>query len=243
MARCMARVLITRAEPEASATSALVASMGHDPIVLPLTQTEMLQEGLKRIRGLGASGADLYIVTSARAVQVLEQDGLAPWAARQRWAVVGERAASLLGDLGADLVAPPTANVTELIDLLSDRNEAMVYLAAFDRKPALEDRFSRMRVIPIYRAKALGGFDPAAINTLLTEPPCDALVYSARGADLLADAISKARLLEDLRAMRWLCLSPDVAAHCPEAVRRADRIKIADNPTQTALLSLLPSPS
>ncbi|MBO6675819.1 MAG: uroporphyrinogen-III synthase [Rhizobiales bacterium] len=239
----MARVLITRAEPEASATAALMASMGHDPVVLPLTQTEALQEGLSDIQGLSGSDADLFIVTSVRAIQVLAAAGLSAWAVKQRWAVVGERAASLLGDFGADLIAPPTANVAKLIDLLSDRGEPMIYLAAFDRKPVLEERFPRMRVIPIYRAKALGGFDPAAINILRTDPPSHALVYSARGAGLLAEAISKALLSEDLRAMRWLCLSPHVAAHCPEAARGADRVKVADEPTQAALLSLLPSPS
>jgi uroporphyrinogen-III synthase len=237
----MARVLITRAEPEASATADLVAAIGHDPLVLPLTQTEVLPEGLEDVQDLGESRAGLFVLTSARAIQVLADAGLSAWAAKQRWAVVGERAATLLADLGADLIAPPAVNVAALIDLLSDRSEPMIYLAAFDRKPAPEARFARMQVIPVYRAKALGGFDPAAISSLRTTPPDDALVYSARGAALLTEAISKAGLSEPLRATRWLCLSPDVAAHCPETVKGTDRVEVAEQPTQTALLALLPA--
>ncbi len=242
MARNMARVLITRAEPEASATAALVAQMGHDPVTLPLTQTETLSDGLQHVRGLAETDRGLLVATSARAIQVLAEAGLASWAVKYRWAVVGERAASLLRDLGADLIARPTANVSELIDLLSGRDEAMIYLAAADRKPALEDRFPAMQVIAIYRARALGGFDTAAINLLRADPPDHAFVYSARGANLLSEAITTAGLSDDLRGMRWLCLSPDVADHSPETVRGDRMIMVAEKPTQNALLAMLPAP-
>lgn len=228
----MARVLITRAQPQADATASLVAARGFDPLVFPLTQTEVLSDGVRTVEAL-AKG--VIVATSARAVEVLEGAGLGSWVNKRRWAVVGARAADQLTKLGATLAVPAARDVAGLIEGLKSQHGPLTYLAGADRKQALETYFPAMRVIPVYRAKALGGFSADAVRHFSAEPPVFALVYSYRGADLLSQAIDDADLQAAMKQMQWLCLSQDVAAAAPSQAA----VNIADAPTQDALLQLL----
>ena len=178
----------------------------------------------------------LFIATSVRAIDVLDEAGFGPWMAGQHWAVVGERAAARLHALGASLVAEPASDVSSLIASLSDRSDPLTYLCAADRKETLEYHFPSMQVIPVYKAKALGGFSPDAIAVLKADPPTHALLYSARGARLLAEAVATADLERTLSRTCWLCLSEDVATCAPNGVP----IGVAHAPTQEALFALLP---
>lgn len=232
----MVRVLITRAEPEASATAALVRQHKFEAVVLPLTQTEALPDGVEAVRGLGEFPNGLTIATSVRAIDVLDRQGFGSWIARQRWAVVGERAARRLQYLGASLAFPPADHVAALVANLSGNADPMAYLCAVDRKEVLEKRFPAMRAIPVYQAKALGGFSPDDGVALNANPPTHALVYSARGAHLLADAVASAGLEEVFDQTLWLCLSHDVAVNLPDGTLS----RVAKTPTQEALLALLP---
>lgn len=228
----MARVLITRAQPRADATAALVKARGFDPFVFPLTQTEVLKDG---VRAVEARAQGVMVATSARAIEVLEGAGLGRWVGEQRWAVVGTRAAAHLTKLGATLAMPASRDVAGLIEGLKGQHAPLTYLAGANRKHALEACFPAMRVIPVYRAKALGGFSADAVQRLSAEPPAFALVYSHRGAHLLRQAIDDAGLQTDMKQMQWLCLSQDVAAEAPSQAA----VRIADVPTQDALLRLL----
>jgi uroporphyrinogen-III synthase len=228
----MARVLITRAQPLADATAGLVAARGFDPLVFPLTQTEVLSDGVRTVEAL-AKG--VMVATSARAVDVLEGAGLGSWVSKQRWAVVGTRAADQLTKLGAMLAVPAARDVTGLIEDLNSQHGPLTYLAGADRKQALEAAFPTMQVIPVYRAKGLGGFSADAVRDLSAEPPVFALVYSYRGLNLLSQAIDDADLQAAMKQMQWLCLSRDVAAAAPSQAA----VHIADAPTQDALLQLL----
>ena len=178
----------------------------------------------------------LLIATSVRAIDVLDDAGFGPWMAGQRWAVVGERAAARLRALGASLVVEPASDVSSLIASLPDRSEPLTYLCAADRKETLEQYFPSMQAIPVYEAKALGGFSPDTIAVLKVDPPSHALLYSARGARLLAEAVAAAGLKQAFSRIHWLCLSEDVAACVPNGVP----VHVADAPTQEALFALLP---
>jgi len=228
----MARVLITRAQSQADATAALVKARGFDPLVFPLTQTEVLKDG---VRAVEAHARGVMVATSARAIEVLEGAGLGLWIGEQHWAVVGTRAAAHLTKLHAKLIMPPAHDVAGLIEGLKGQHTRLTYLAGADRKQALEAAFPAMQVIPVYQANALGGFSADAVQRLSAEPPAFVLVYSHRGAHLLRQAIDDAGLQTDMKQMQWLCLSQDVAAEAPSKAA----VRIADVPTQDALLRLL----
>ncbi|MEQ8657173.1 MAG: uroporphyrinogen-III synthase [Hyphomicrobiales bacterium] len=236
----MTRVLITRAQPQADATAKLVKARGFQPLVFPLTQTEALDDGVREVEAFGGNVDGIMVATSARAIEVLEGAGIGPWIGRQRWVVVGSRAAERLTKLGANLILPAARDVAGLIEGLKSRLEPLTYLAGADRKQTLEATFPAMRVIPVYQAKALGGFSAEALRHFSVEPPAFALVYSYRGAHLLSQAIrdaaiEDASLQAKMNAMQWLCLSQDVAVEAPpEAI-----VRIADAPTQETLLQLL----
>jgi uroporphyrinogen-III synthase len=231
----MARVLITRAQPQADATAERVVALGFDPLVFPLTQTVALDDDVQALGALGGCVDGIIVATSARAVDVLTAAGLGVWAGKQRWAVVGNRAADQLMGLGATLVLPPAHDVAGLIDGLKGSHEPLTYVAGLDRKPTLEVAFPAMRAIPVYEARALGGFSAEARRQLSVEPPSFALVYSGRGAQLLSQAIEDAALQADMKHMRWLCLSEDVAGQAPPYAT----VHLADTPTQDALLRTL----
>ena len=64
-AKTRPRVLVTRPEPEASRTSARLAALGYDPLVLPLFQIVALEPDVSAL----PAGAGIVAVTSANAVR------------------------------------------------------------------------------------------------------------------------------------------------------------------------------
>ncbi len=235
MSRAGATILITRSEPEASRTAQRVQSMGLEPLVLPLTQTEPVQEGLASLADTHGERVGHAIATSARAVDVLEGHGFADWIRRQTWATVGQRTAAALQRLDAPLLFDPMASSTELVVRLSPKFGQLVYPCAADRRPDLERAVSGIEPIVVYQAQASGGFSADQAAALHENPPAYALIYSPRSAKLLRDALVLADPDQRLKAMGWLCLSPEVAQQAPEGAP----IWSAVEPNEAALLSLL----
>lgn len=237
------RVLVTRAQPQADATASLVKALGHQPIVAPLTQVIALESGVDQVRRLIADPAHVMVATSARAVQTLLDAGLLTFVIAARWVVVGQRAADLLENAGAQLVADPAGDVRGLIAVLpTDR--PLTYLCARDRKPLLEDSVSFHAVIPVYAARALDGFGDLAAEDLRSNGFDCALIYSPRGAELLVDALKQAGLLDLLTNTRWFCLSDEVSqafsARSQHSVNRVvPHLMVSNVPRQDALLELL----
>lgn len=237
------RVLITRAQLQADATALLVESMGYQPVVAPLTQIIALESGLEQVRHLRAEPARLVVATSARAVQTLLEAGLLAFVMAERWAVVGQRAADLLSSVGATLAMEPVQDVRGLISVLPT-DQPLTYLCAQDRKPALEDSIRFSAVIAVYEARAVGGFDKKTVLDLRTTGVDGALIYSPRGAELLVDAISKARLSPLLTNTLWFCLSPDVSQAFSASSQHSvngpvPHLMVSRAPRQDALLDLL----
>lgn len=239
----MKRVLITRAQPQADATAALVKARGFQPVVMPLTQTVMLQSGVDQVRRLGVERACVMVATSARAVQTLLEADMPAFVANHRWVVVGQRAANLLKSVGGQLIADPARDVAGLINTLQ-RDVPLIYLCAQDRRPDLEENISFGAVIPVYEAKALGGFDEKAVVDLHANALDCGLIYSARGANLIFDALKGADLMDLVPTTQWFCLSDEVSrAFCARSQHsincRVPHVMVADMPNQKALLAVL----
>ncbi|MEM1285520.1 MAG: uroporphyrinogen-III synthase [Pseudomonadota bacterium] len=245
----MARVLVTRAQPEADATAARLVALGHEAIVAPLTRIEPLPDGLaalaKQLKNAD-SNRTLLLATSSRAIQVTESEEFFPALARFPWAVVGTRSAKKLSELGAELAVPPAPDVQHLIADLKKRQQAraeapdQVYLCGADRRAALEAAFPDMTALEIYRAKDLDGFDPETLSGLQDQPAECALVYSARSAALIATAFTKAGLADLAQRIIWVCLSQEVAEALQGAFGSQVPTRIAPQPDEDALFALLP---
>lgn len=237
------RVLITRAQPQADATALLVESMGYQPVVAPLTQVIALERGLEQVRQLPADATRVVVATSARAVQILLDAGLLAFVIAERWAVVGQRAADLLTSVGAKLAGEPAQDVRGLISALP-ADQSLIYLCAQDRKPVLEDSVRFVAVIPVYEARAVGGFDEKTVLDLRTNGVDGAMIFSPRGAELLVDALSKAGLSHLLTATQWFCLSADISQAFSASSQHSvngpmPHLMVSRVPRQDALLNLL----
>lgn len=234
----MSRVLITRAQPEADATAALVKELGYQPIVAPLTQTVTLEDGLDRVKQLGPEPGGVMVATSVRAVQALLDAQMRDFVAGQRWAVVGQRAGDLLTSVGAQLVIDPAPDVSGLIDTLPT-DGPRTYLCAQDRKPDLETTVSFDAVVPVYAAQALDGFSRETKSDLHAHGVDCGLIYSVRGANLLFEALWYADLRYLLPITRWFCLSSDVSQAFRGRSQHSINCAVPKLPNQDALLDML----
>lgn len=234
----MKRVLITRAQPEADTTAALVKALGYQPVVAPLTQIVALEDGLDRVRQLDTEPSRVMVATSVRAVQALLDAGMRDLVAAERWVVVGQRAADLLENVGAELVSDPAPHVRGLIETLPG-DVPLSYLCAQDRKPELEETVRFRSIIPVYAALALDGFSDQTAADLHANGADFGLIYSARGANLLFDALWRADLRYLLPITRWFCLSSEVSQAFRGRSQHATNCAVPKLPNQEALLAML----
>lgn len=234
----MKRVLITRAQPEADTTAALVKALGYQPVVAPLTQTVALEDGLDCVKQLRAEPGHVMVATSARAIQVLLDAGMHDLVAAGQWAVVGHRAADLLDHIDAHQIADPAPDVRGLVDSLPD-DVPLSYLCAQDRKPELEETVRFQSIIPVYAAQALEGFSDQTVSDLHANGADCGLIYSARGANLLFDALWRADLRYLLPITRWFCLSSEVSQAFRGRSQHSINCAVPKLPNQDALLAML----
>lgn len=232
------RVLITRAQPEADVTASMVEELGFQPVVAPLTQTVTLEDGLERVRQLSPGPDSVMVATSVRAIQVLLDAGMDGFVTAQRWAVVGQRAADLLKTVGAQLISDPVYDVRSLIDVLPS-DQSLTYLCAQERKPELEDAISFDAVIAVYAAQYLNGFSREIAADLHAHGVDFGLIYSARSADSLFEALWYADLRYLFPITRWYCLSSEVSQAFRGRSQHSINCAVPKVPTQEALLAML----
>lgn len=237
------RVLITRAQPQADATASRVETLGYRAVVAPLTEVVSLNSGVEQLRALPKDPECIMVATSGRAVQTLLDAGLKALLVETQWAVVGQSAADLLARSGARLFAEPVLDVRALIAVLPT-GKAMTYVCAHDRNPLLENSVHFSSVVPVYRAKALGGFDARGAADLRANGLDAGLIYSPRGAKLLVEAFVEAGLSDLLPGSQWFCLSHDVSLAFSTRLQHSvngpvPHLRVPDRPRQDALLSLM----
>lgn len=232
----MARVLITRAQPQARLTAQRVAALGHTPLVMPLVETEPQSAAIATLRDAPPPAEALMVATSARALDVLLDAGLESWIAQQRWAVVGDRAGAKLAALGAQLQAAPAPDAKSLAQQLIPIAAPMLYLAAADRKPDLELAMPKLQTLEVYRSMPVGGFSHDQVAQLGADPIDAVLIYSARSASLLGQALEASDLLGAARSWTYVCLSDAVARAVEASALSHVPTHIAASPDEDALL-------
>lgn len=227
------RVLVTRPQPAAARTAALLARMGHAPVLLPLTRTVALDFSLPAAR------FDALAVTSANAFLHIDADLLQSLTALPLFAV-GEGTARAARAAGFGEVVEGGGDAVRLARTMGEalpENARVLYLAGRVRQPVFEERIAEARiamsVCDVYDVEAVD-YDADVLERLPGGAAFDAvLFYSGVAARRFAEI---ARGLEALGETRFLCISARVAGRLPPAWRA--RALTADHPDEAGLFRL-----
>jgi uroporphyrinogen-III synthase len=230
------RVLVTRPEPDASRTAALLKSRGHHAVIDSVLAVDLIPA--ERPSGNFAAVA----VTSATALRAAQSNvDLDPLRALPLYAV-GRRTADTAREAGFRRVHDAAGDAASLARLLSASltpGSRVLHLAGEDRArdlgPLVAGAKIEVEVLVLYRMPMAESLGPAA--AALSAGDVDAaLHYSARSATAFAALAEQAGLSDAVKKLRHLCLSQAVAA--PLAARNW-RVEVAPEPNEAMLLDLL----
>lgn len=228
------RVVVTRPEPGARATARRLRGMGHEPVLLPLSEIV----GLRVEAWPAPEGFAAVAVTSANAVRLAPPELIADFATLPCHAV-GARSAQAAQEAGFEVVVEATGDVARLAEALVahlPRGARVLYPCGRVRRPELEAALNAagLEVAPVETYDTRTPPRSAAEAAALDERTADAvLLYSAEAARAIAPWLDHPALLR----ARLICLSRRVAAALDPRIRA--RCTIAATPDEDALLALL----
>ena len=234
------RLLVTRSRPDAARTAVALRAHGHEPIVAPLFELEILAE-LEADDG----SWDAILLTSVNALWAVSQLAYGTTArAIVPVFAVGERTAQAAREQGFTDVTSAAGDVDDLADLVAARltpPTRLLYLAgeerAGDLASALRTKGFAVDTVQVYRIVAAGMLPPEAAAALTGEID-GVLHYSRRSAEAFLMAARNSGLLEAaLRKPVHYCLSPRVAE--PLRAAGAADVRAAERPNEASLLALL----
>jgi uroporphyrinogen-III synthase len=232
------RVLVTRPQPRAADTALALRERGHDPIIAPLTEMELLAEVDPE------SGPWTAIVlTSANGLW-----GICKSAGHKNWYgipvfAVGDSSAKAARHMGFAEVASARGNVNDLVDLVTTRLKPparLLYLAGEERAGDLAGDLRAQNfevdLVVVYRFLTAQSLPSPAAEALAGD--IDAILhYSRASAETFLNAARNSNLLETaLTKPLHLCLSDQIAASLRQAGAR--QIRVAARPEEAALLEL-----
>lgn len=233
------RVVLTRPEISAARTAARLVSLGHQPVLLPLTQARHLPDAITT-----AMAADhrVLIATSAETFRALKA-AHAPLRLNSLVYAVGEATAAAAHAYGFTDVKTGPGSGEALADLIAAEQAGtarpLVYLAGRPRSPALEESLTLSRVpfetVTVYEMLPLA-YGGQEIRDALLSPPADTVLLYSREAARLFCAIA-ASAVQECPHLRLLCLSRNVADAIPDNLRK--RAGVAETPDEEGLLALL----
>lgn len=235
----MARVLVTRPEPQAARTARRLAETGFEAVTLPLTEIVGLP-----VEAAAFSGpVDAVAVTSANALRHLLPAVVTTLTDRRCFAV-GERTAKLARDLGfRDVIAgsgDAGALAAEIVRHMG-AGAAVAYPCGRVRLSDFEARLAgagfAVHPVEAYDTVAVDHSSVELAAVVGPEPIDAVLLYSANAADLFERLAwpPETRLL--LARAHYFCMSPRVAAALRSV--EAAQVHVAAEPTEPALLRLL----
>lgn len=225
------RVLVTRPEPGASATAARLVDMGHEPIVLPLTEIRSLPVG-----EIETAGLDFVVVTSANAIRNAPER-LAAKLRSLPLVAVGPATVEVCREAGFQSVMLPDDDADALIANVKDQDgiTKAIYLAGRVRTPDIEDGLASagiaVTLVETYDTVPV----QAAAGALGVETIDAALVYSVNAAVALNGLLG--REPAPFVHTTFFCISQRVADALdlpPDA-----RLLVADSPNEIGMLRLL----
>ncbi len=232
------RILLTRPQADAQRTAAALRARGHEVIIAPLFDLEILPDA-----DLGDGSWSAILVTSANAVRAISghrrRDELRALAVF----TVGDRTAQAMRDCGFTNVASAGGNVNDLAGLVAAHLKPpshLLYLAGEERSGdlagLLRGQNFGVHTALVYRAVVISNLPNHAADALaagldgvlhFSRRSAEAYVNAARNTGLLADALAKPV---------HYCLSDRIAEPLTQA--GAAEIRIAARPDEAALIAL-----
>jgi uroporphyrinogen-III synthase len=234
------RVLVTRPLHSGERTAKRLREMGHEPILLPLSQPA--HDAAAALQAL-AETEGAIVVTSAEAIRAISPlaGRLGPHLSRPLFAV-GDATAEEARAIGFELVHASAGNGSELADLIAEKNPGrLLYLAGSPRAETFERRARELgfgiKIAECYRMQPIIP-DLETLQKALAKSPLDAILFYSRqtaGNFLRIPNIeSELKMMTDIR---YLCLSESVAEALSASLR--EKAAIAPMPDEKSLLSLL----
>lgn len=232
------RVIVTRPSASARRTADKLRRLGHQPILLPVTEPVHDPEAIAAAlltphRGLA--------ITSAEAVRALDAVDLAAHRDTPVFAV-GEATADAARQAGFRHVEAGPGTGEALARLITERQaQDLLYLAGDPRSPAFEAGLSaagiRFTTVKAYAMREAAWSEDAM--AALSPLPDALLLYSRQAARLSLSRLAPWLALQRGHPFHVLCLSAQVA----EAIPQKDMIRrhVADQPDEDQLLLLLSS--
>ena len=210
----MARLLVLRPEPGASATAARARALGLDAFAIPLFAIEPVKWEAPE-----AGGFDGLLLTSASAVrcageQLQELRGLRAYA-------VGDATAAAARDAGFDIGSAGEAGVDRLLDSI-EPDLRLLHLCGEDRRVP-DDARQEITPVVVYRANEIENPD------LGIAPGSVALIHSPRAGARFAELVS---------ARAEVAIAAISAAAAEAAGGGWKSVDVADRPSDEALLAL-----
>ena len=232
------RVLVTRPQPAAARTAERLAALGLAPLVLPLSETRSLSVDAPALPEDVAAVA----VTSANAIRHAPRE-LIERLARLPCLAVGGKTAQAAANAGfADVIEGP-GDADGLARTILERGTTgpIIYLCGRVRRDTFEQSLSkaRVRTIPVetYDTRPLDP-SPERLLEIAGGRPVDAvLLYSAEAGAAFAMLMQRADCAGLFEKARFCCLSERIAGTLDGRVR--GKIRVASEPTEAALLSLI----
>lgn len=227
------RVLITRPQPEADRTAALLAELGHEPVLAPMLVPEIILPGCIDLSDIAA-----LAITSGRVPALLAAHPQAADFLKLPVFAVGDRSALAAGNAGFSQVTSAGGAVEDLAARIGQKPPAgtVLYLAAETRAGDLErllaDRGIQCQTLPAYRMEPVQTLPPAILDDLKHSRIDSIPVYSRRTAEAFKTALETNDLWPlpkkvHVAAISALAAGP-LSAHIP--------VEIATRPTEADLL-------
>jgi uroporphyrinogen-III synthase len=232
------RLLLTRPEADAQRTAAALRAQGHDVIMAPLIRIEPIADAK-----LGAGPWAAILITSANAAHAIAADLRAMQLCALPVFAVGQRSAQAMAAAGFADVTSADGNVGDLARRVAERMkpaEPLLYLAGEERSGDLAGDLAALgfavATAVVYRTIAVTGLPRAAADALAGGID-GVLHFSRRSAEAYVDAAGNAGMLAGALKPVHFCLSAQVAG--PLAQAGAAGIRVAERPTEAALLALI----
>jgi uroporphyrinogen-III synthase len=231
------RLLVTRPEPDAQHTAAVLRARGHEPIVASLLLIEAAADA-----DLGPGPWSAVLITSANAAHAVAHHARVAELRTLSLFAVGRRSAEAARAAGFADVTSADGDVTALARLVRARLAGaarVLYLAGEERSGDLAGDLAEfeVRTVAVYRAIGAASLPGAAHAALTAGALGGVLHFSRRSAEIYLNAAHAAGMLAAALAPLHYCLSAQVAE--PLAAAGANDVRIAARPDEASLLALI----
>jgi uroporphyrinogen-III synthase len=239
------RLLVTRPQPDAERTAAVLRARGHAVLVMPVLRIEPtidVQLGSRALsHTLSQSWAGI-LMTSANAVRATAQHSDIDALRQLPVFAVGEKTRAAAESAGFLKVISADGDAAALAALVASRlgrepPGPLLYLAGEERTGDLELVLSRqfaVDTVVVYRAVMVSELTPPVVEALSAGALDGVLHFSRRSVEALLAAASGAGLHAKVMALRHYCLSTQVAAGLEGAT-----VHVAAHPDEQTLLALI----